>query len=117
MNFIDEGFTTVANYQEEFYKSDSDCQKAGQPLAKLPYYETYSVKWHEHGLYMPKESLEISKHQIKYHKKPFCDVALLPFNMGNLDHLEVTRTRLLLSNTQYYLVIGSQSKRQLYHAT
>ena len=37
---------------------------------------------------MPKESIEISKDQVKNYKKPFCDATVLPFSMKTFDHLE-----------------------------
>ena len=33
--------TSVATYQENFYKTDPDCLRAGQPLTKFQFYETH----------------------------------------------------------------------------
>jgi hypothetical protein len=80
---------TVSGFQDAFYATDPDCQRAETPLAKLSFYESYYITWSAHGFFMPKESLEVPRSEVKFYKKPFCDVALLPFSMGNFEHLEV----------------------------
>jgi hypothetical protein len=81
---------TVSYYQEHFYKADADCLKAGQPLTKFPFYETYFITWDK------SDDVELSKQladlkqstDTNSYKKPYCDKEL-PFRMGNFDHLEV----------------------------
>ena len=36
---------SVQHYQKHFYKSDSDCIKAGKPLTKFSFYETHLISW------------------------------------------------------------------------
>ena len=43
--------TSVATYQENFYKTDPDCLRAGQSLTKFQFYEThYNSEWSVYSL-------------------------------------------------------------------
>ncbi|CAF0907060.1 unnamed protein product [Brachionus calyciflorus] len=84
---------SVTSYQENFYKTDPDCLKAEQQLTKFSFYETHLISWHTHGLYLPKESLDIKRSQVKLFKKPFCDIVSLPFNMKTFDHLDSIQSK------------------------
>jgi hypothetical protein len=80
---------TVGDFQDAFYASDPDCQQADKPLAKFSFYESHYIPWSAHGFFMAKESLEVPRSEVKYNKRPFCDGAILPFTMGNFEHLQV----------------------------
>jgi hypothetical protein len=69
--------------------NDKDCRKAGQPLTKFTFYETYFINWPTYGLGLPKESLEVKRSSVKANKKPNCNLAELPFSMKTFDHLDV----------------------------
>lgn len=81
---------SVSNFQENFYKTDLDCQKGEQQLTKFTFYETHLVSWNTQGFSLPKESLDIKRNTIKLFKRPFCDIVNLPFNLNTFDHLDVT---------------------------
>lgn len=84
---------SVASYQENFYKSDSDCINAGQQLAKFSFYETHFTTWRSESMNLPKDIMNIDQADVKIFKKPFCDSVELPFTMGAFDHLESIQSR------------------------
>lgn len=82
---------SVANYQENFYKTDPDCLKASQQLTKFSFYETHYIAWNEEGLFLPKSVVEIKKSDVKVFKKPYCDHVEFEFVFGKtFDHLDVS---------------------------
>ena len=86
----DDSSASVSSFQENFYKTDLDCQKAEQQLTKFSFYESHLVLWHTQGFFLPKESLDIKITTVKFFKKPFCDIVNLPFNLNTFDHLDVS---------------------------
>ena len=94
----------MASYQENFYKTEPDCLRAGQQLTKFAFYETHFTAWNEYGFSLPKESLGIYPSELKTYKKPYC-IAELPFNMGSYDHFFVRLKQIsFLTNEKKILV-------------
>ena len=79
----------MSSYQENFYKTDPDCVKAGQQLTKFSFYETHFIAWRSDGMNLPREILEIRYSDVRTFKKPYCDHVDLPFSMKTFDHLDV----------------------------
>lgn len=79
---------SVVSYQENFYKTDTDCVKAGQQLTKFSFYETLKMRVEE--MKLPKDIIQLKKIDIRYFIKPDCNSIDLPFSLRTFDHLEVT---------------------------
>ena len=77
----------MSSYQENFYKTDSDCIKAGQQLTKFSFYETHL--WKLDNMKLPKDILNLKEYDIRYFRKPDCVNTELPFSMKTFEHLEV----------------------------
>lgn len=82
---------SVASYQENFYKTDPDCVKAGQQLTKFSFYETNL--WRTDDMKLPNDIMSIKEYDIRYFKKPVCSSTELPFSMRTFDHLESIQTK------------------------
>ncbi len=88
---------SVANFQENFYKTDLDCILAGQQLTKFSFYETHFITWRSENMNLPQDILKIKQTEVKQFKKPFCTLVDLPFRMGNFDHLKSIQSKSNLS--------------------
>jgi hypothetical protein len=82
---------SVATYQENFYKTDPDCVKAGQQLTKFSFYETHL--WRTDHMKLPSDIMSLKEYDIRYFKKPICSIVDLPFSMKTFDHLESLRAK------------------------
>lgn len=99
---------SVSNYQENFYKTDQDCLRAGQQLNKFAFYETHLNVMSVKEKKLPKEIMKIKQEEIKTFKKPHCDQSTkLPFSMRTFDHLDSIQSKDLITMPAESEMVGN----------
>jgi len=81
----------IVSLQDNFYKHDADCIKAGQPLAKFSFFDNNFVSWKDHISKSSEDEKAVETHfEVNGNvelNEPYCKVDL-PFSMRIFSHLE-----------------------------